>query len=85
MNINEKAAEVLNTLATAQENVQGDFTAKRFATLRARAAIAGVTLYAIENDHGAPRYIVSRWNLTRELSSLDAVERWLDLTTGRRA
>lgn len=55
---------------------------KTLATLRARAALAGVTLYAIENDHGKTVYIVSKWALTRQLDSLDAAENWLDLVTG---
>ncbi len=55
---------------------------KRLATLRARAALAGVTLHVIENDHGKTVYIVSRWAMTRELADLDAVEGWLASVTG---
>ena len=55
---------------------------KRFATLQARCAIAGVSLHQLENDHGALVYIVSRWALTRELADLDAVASWLDRVTG---
>lgn len=57
-------------------------TAKQFATLQARAALAGVTLAAIENDFGRPAYVVTRWALTRQLDTLDAVEHWLDQLTG---
>jgi len=59
-----------------------DLQAKRLATLKARFALAGITLCAIENDHGETVYIVSRWALTRELESLDAVEAWLTQVTG---
>jgi hypothetical protein len=56
----------------------------RLATLRARAALAGVTLYPT-TENGKPVYIVSRWYLTRQLDSLDAAEKWLDLVTGVQA
>lgn len=55
---------------------------KKLATLRARAALAGVSLHTIENDHGETVYIVSKWNLTRELADLDALETWLNRVTG---
>lgn len=58
---------------------------KRLATLRARAALAGVTLYAIEGDFGRPLYVLTRWHLTRELRTLDEVEAWLAQVTGGRA
>jgi len=55
---------------------------KEFATLRARAAMAGVTLHDIENDYGKTVFILSRWALTCELANLDAVEAWLVRVTG---
>ena len=55
---------------------------KQMATLCARCALAGVTLYPLENDHGHTVFIVSRWALTRELPDLDAVSAWLDRVTG---
>ena len=55
---------------------------KQYATLQARCALAGVTLYPLENDHGNTVYIVSRWALTRELTDLNAVSAWLDKVTG---
>jgi hypothetical protein len=58
--------------------------AKRLATLTARCALAGVTLHAIEDDHGKTVYIVSRWALTRELPDLNAVESWVNQLTGGR-
>lgn len=59
-------------------------TQKQLATLRARCALAGVTLHQIENDHGKTVYIVSKWALTRELADLDAVSAWLEKVTGVR-
>ena len=58
---------------------------KRLATLCARAALAGVTLHHIEGDFVPSVFVVSRWALTREFTDLDAVERWLDLVTGKKA
>ena len=55
---------------------------KELATLRARAALAGVVLYAATDDHGRAVYVVSRWALTRHLDSLKAVADWLDRVTG---
>lgn len=51
--------------------------AKRLATLRARCALVGIALHAIEDDAGRPAYIASKWALTRQCSSLDEVEHLL--------
>lgn len=56
--------------------------AKAFATLQARAALAGVVLHRTTRDDGRPAYIVTRWALTRELGSLDEVGQWLDRVAG---
>jgi hypothetical protein len=58
---------------------------KRLATLRAQAALAGVTLHEIEGDDGRPIYIVTRSHLTRELRALNDVEAWLLRVTGATA
>jgi hypothetical protein len=58
---------------------------KLLATLRARAALAGITLYESTDDRDDRTYVVSRWALTRQLDSLDAVAAWLDQVTGARA
>jgi hypothetical protein len=58
---------------------------KAEATLAARCALAGVTFHAIEDDRGRRTYIVSRWALTRELPTLEAVAAWLDRVEGRSA
>ena len=55
---------------------------KPFANLRARCALAGIVLSAIENDHGKTVYIVSKWALTRELPDLESVSAWLQKVTG---
>lgn len=55
---------------------------KRFATLQARAALAGFSL------HADPRggYYATRWGQVREFrSGLDGVERWIELVTGGKA
>ena len=54
---------------------------KRLATACARAALAGVILYATENDRGKPVFIVTRAAVTRELHSLETTEAWLDAVT----
>lgn len=55
---------------------------KRLANLRARAALVGVVLHALESDYGEMVYIFSRWAMTRQLDSIEAAERWLDGVTG---
>lgn len=59
--------------------------AKRLDTARARCALAGVVLVRSTDDRDRPTYIVSRWGLTKQLDSLDAVEKWLEMVTGQRA
>jgi hypothetical protein len=59
--------------------------AKRLATLTARAALAGVTVTHLEGDLKPHVYIVSRWSLTREFTSLNDLEAWIDLVSGRPA
>lgn len=58
---------------------------KRLANVKARAALAGATVYHAENDRGADVFLVSKFNLCRELSSIEAVEQWLDRLAGNRA
>jgi len=69
-----------HSTGTAQKTGTSD--RKRFLTLQARAALAGVMLIASTNDNGAPVYIASRWALCRELPDLDAAEHWLGMVTG---
>ena len=51
-----------------------DADRKRFATLQARAALAGVALSRTEDDRGHEVYIASKWALTKQLASLAEVE-----------
>lgn len=51
---------------------------KRFATASARAAMTGTVLHRHEADDGKEVFTVSRWSMTRELPSIEAVEAWLD-------
>lgn len=62
-----------------------DCAGKWFATLRARAALAGIVLHQIEGDYGAPIYIATRWAMTKQLDSLGAVDAWLAMVTGKTA
>lgn len=55
---------------------------KRLETVRAIAAISGITLHELEGDGGVPVYIATKWNLTRELQTLDEVAAWLNTVTG---
>lgn len=54
-----------------------DVDRKRFATMQARAALAGVALSAIEDDRGHQVFIASKWAMTKELATLDDVEQLL--------
>lgn len=77
-------------MSTSQQ-LAAALDAKRLATARARAALAGVALDVIEDDRGRPEIVCSRWCLTRRFSSeggadvLAAVEQWLTTVTGRAA
>jgi hypothetical protein len=55
---------------------------KRFATLQARAAIAGHEVRREPVDGGGWLYVMRRWGMRRELLSLDDVQAWLDGVTG---
>ena len=50
---------------------------KRFPNLRARCALAGHELHRIDMGAGQHAYLISRWNLTRQLPDLDAVAAFL--------
>ncbi|MCI1191603.1 hypothetical protein MOJ79_07095 [Calidifontimicrobium sp. SYSU G02091] len=53
---------------------------KRFATLRACAALLGATLHRLEDG----RYLLARWGLSRELDTLDDAAALLDRMGGGR-
>jgi hypothetical protein len=50
---------------------------KQFATLQARAALAGVQLLRSTDDRGREVFVASRWALTAQFASLAEVEAWL--------
>ena len=51
--------------------------AKTFATLQARAALQGVSLVRSTDDRERPVFVASKWSLTRQLDSVEAVEQFL--------
>jgi len=55
---------------------------KAVATLIARAALVGVVLAPSTDDQDRPVFIASRWGLTRQLDSAEAVEQFLRLVGG---
>lgn len=57
---------------------------KALDTLRARCALAGVALHVTTDDHGKPLFVVSRWSLTRSISSIEELAAWVDRVTGGR-
>lgn len=65
---------------TTLEPATGD--PKRLATAKARAAMAGVELHAIEDDAGKPLFVCCKWALTASFDNLDDVETWLDRVAG---
>lgn len=57
---------------------------KEFETLRARCALAGVTLHSGRDNLGDAVFVVSRWNVSRTFSTLQQVEIWLEMVTGQK-
>lgn len=58
---------------------------KRFTTLQARAALAGITFHRIEGDFGHPVYVATRGAMTCHFDDLDDVEDWLNGVAGTMA
>lgn len=58
--------------------------AKLFATLRARAAMAGVELYAAQDSDGKPVYVGTKWAESTSFGNLAEVVAWLDRIDGGR-
>lgn len=56
---------------------------KELDSLRARCALAGITLHSGTDNLGNALFLVSRWNLSRTFSTLDQVEAWLWVVTGK--
>lgn len=55
------------------------------ATLKARAALCGVVLHVLEDDHGAALFIASKWSLTKQMSTVGEVEAFLRGIGGAKA
>lgn len=55
--------------------------AKRIATFKARAALAGSVLHETTDDGGRPLLVLSRWSMTKAftIDELDALDRVLAL------
>jgi hypothetical protein len=65
-----------STPATEQ---QGAADSKRFATLRARLALAGWTLTRTSAADSPVVFFATRWNKPRELAGLDAVAKFASM------
>jgi hypothetical protein len=59
-----------------------DTERKAWATVQARAALAGITATLIESDEGRPQLICSKWSLTRAFESAAQAGEWLDRVVG---
>jgi len=79
-NTNKKAAGAINTNGADFPTTAAQ--GKEFATLGARAALAGITLHSLDNDYEKTVCIASPWAMTRELADIGAIEIWLDRVTG---
>lgn len=66
-------------VASALESRLND--AKRYSTLQARAALAGIALQRIEGDDGRPSYIATIGAVTTRLATLDEAEAWIERAT----
>jgi hypothetical protein len=55
---------------------------KQFDNLRARCALAGVTLHSGTDNLGNAVFMVSRWNMSRTFATLEQVKNWLEMVTG---
>lgn len=74
------SARVIRLLRPTQETT---YPEKKYHILRAEAALQGATLDRIEDERGVENFVLSKWHLTRQLPSLDAVETWLERLGGR--
>lgn len=55
--------------------------AKRFSTLQARAALAGISLQRIDGDNCQLEYIATIGAVTTRLANLDEAEAWIERAT----
>jgi hypothetical protein len=61
-----------------------DLDRKRFDTARARAALRGITLHALESDVGTALYVATFHALTKSFADQVDLEAWLDRVDGKR-
>ena len=59
--------------------------AKRVATAKARAALRGIVLHQLADDHGRPEFVATEGPWTRSFGAIEEVEEWLDQREGRPA
>jgi hypothetical protein len=81
--IRPPAAPCATAARAGHDEGQGGKVGKLFATLQARAALAGVELVRSTDDHGREVFVASRWALTAQFASLSEVETWLQGFGGR--
>lgn len=81
---NEKAAGVLDTLATAQEITHLDSTAehKKAATMAAQFALKGHCMRVNTRQDGTISYVVSRWSQSRHFTDWADVQAFLTQVGG---
>lgn len=69
-------SESVDSIAAARAD--RDARDKAITTAMARAALAGFELHLLDDGQRGALFILSRWNLTRELPDLAAVNAFLD-------
>ncbi len=82
---NEKGWDAVNVATPDITNLTDDSAAKaerdqhdkRVKNAQARAAIAGYQLHIVGDCRGGSFFQVSRWNLSRSLPTIEAVEEFL--------
>lgn len=67
-----------------EAGLKADDLQKRFATLRAAAALAGLQIWRSDPGDGPVRYFASRRGVVRDLGDLAQVEQFLDVLGGDR-
>lgn len=58
---------------------------KTYATLQARAALAGVSLVRSTDERGQEVFVISKWAMCRQLDTVESVEQLLARMSGERA
>jgi len=58
---------------------------KRVSTAQARAAIAGYAAHIVSKHGSGSEFLVLRWQFSRTLPTIEALEQWIDVVAGVRA